>query len=419
MDRGTAPQGRYVSPTRPPLLFYYTVTCFDADFPSFYFWLTPPVQRSHGEMSSGGSSTRATRDSSSPPPNPTSTNHRIRHTIESSSRRHSSSTNRLLPSLSEALAPTDIAYTPARNQVDLRRPAMSSATVIDLTSDDDNFSDPPPRRRGPVRLQPRTSRLPSPEPLEPVRARVRGDRHSRTINIDMGGLEPLRRRSSPDIEFVSERTVPRSERPTAVAQDDGGQQARRGAGVGRLGNLWNFLRRNPDPEAMETYTRERQAQNQRVDHDRRDRITAVIRNAAAHHQIRLPNEVTEGIGAMMDGFELIDDIPMPVLMDYAATGFAMGPGGRPPSPPYIEPSPAPEGFIKSTEEDDIVICPNCNDELGVGKDELKRQVWIAKACGHVRIPTHVYLPEVCSPVTNMNLGLLRRVRQESCSEAWA
>jgi len=134
---------------------------------------------------------------------------------------------------------------------------------------------------------------------------------------------------------------------------------------------------------METYTRERQAQNQRVDHDRRDRITAVIRNAAAHHQIRLPNEVTEGIGAMMDGFELIDDIPMPVLMDYAATGFAMGPGGRPQSPPYIEPSPAPEGFIKSTEEDDIVICPNCNDELGVGKDELKRQVWIAKACGHV------------------------------------
>ncbi|CEL03495.1 hypothetical protein ASPCAL04649 [Aspergillus calidoustus] len=49
---------------------------------------------------------------------------------------------------------------------------------------------------------------------------------------------------------------------------------------------------------------------------------------------------------------------------------------------YKAPSPAPEGFTRSVQEDDIAICPNCDEELGTG-DDIKQQIWVAKQCGHV------------------------------------
>ncbi|KAJ5800098.1 uncharacterized protein N7518_002166 [Penicillium psychrosexuale] len=45
-------------------------------------------------------------------------------------------------------------------------------------------------------------------------------------------------------------------------------------------------------------------------------------------------------------------------------------------------SPAPEGFTRLLAEDDVPICPNCQDELGTGEG-LKQQIHIAKPCGHV------------------------------------
>jgi hypothetical protein len=32
-----------------------------------------------------------------------------------------------------------------------------------------------------------------------------------------------------------------------------------------------------------------------------------------------------------------------------------------------------------------VVCPNCGDELAVGKDEIKQQIWVVKSCGHVSV----------------------------------
>ncbi|KAL5046105.1 hypothetical protein BDW71DRAFT_182823 [Aspergillus fruticulosus] len=49
---------------------------------------------------------------------------------------------------------------------------------------------------------------------------------------------------------------------------------------------------------------------------------------------------------------------------------------------YKPPSPALEGFTRSATEDDVAICPNCDEELGKG-DEVKQQIWISKQCGHV------------------------------------
>ncbi|CAG8903861.1 unnamed protein product [Penicillium egyptiacum] len=49
---------------------------------------------------------------------------------------------------------------------------------------------------------------------------------------------------------------------------------------------------------------------------------------------------------------------------------------------YKELSPAPEGFTRLLAEDDVPLCPNCQDELGAGEG-LKQQIHIAKPCGHV------------------------------------
>lgn len=74
-------------------------------------------------------------------------------------------------------------------------------------------------------------------------------------------------------------------------------------------------------------------------------------------------------------------------MDFNMVGFDMGMGGArapdPPPPTYEAPSKAAEGFTRSPEEEDVLVCPNCSSELCASEDELKSQVWIVKACGHV------------------------------------
>ena len=74
---------------------------------------------------------------------------------------------------------------------------------------------------------------------------------------------------------------------------------------------------------------------------------------------------------------------VPDMMDYEATGFTFGREERSPSPTIFKaPSPVPEGFTRSPREEDVLVCPNCDHELGTG-DGLKKQVFIAKKCGHV------------------------------------
>jgi hypothetical protein len=73
-------------------------------------------------------------------------------------------------------------------------------------------------------------------------------------------------------------------------------------------------------------------------------------------------------------------------MDYGMVGFDLGIGVvEPPAPKYEPPPPAEKGFTRSPEEDEEVVCPNCGDELAVGKDEMKQQIWVVKSCGHVSV----------------------------------
>ncbi|KAF2161323.1 hypothetical protein M409DRAFT_28360 [Zasmidium cellare ATCC 36951] len=72
------------------------------------------------------------------------------------------------------------------------------------------------------------------------------------------------------------------------------------------------------------------------------------------------------------------------LMDYDMTGFDMGFGGnQPPTPKYEPPEPPAEGFTRNPGEDEVVVCPNCGDELAIGETEKKQEVWVIKKCGHV------------------------------------
>jgi pre-mRNA-processing factor 19 len=56
---------------------------------------------------------------------------------------------------------------------------------------------------------------------------------------------------------------------------------------------------------------------------------------------------------------------------------------RPPTPKYEPPTAAEPGFTRSPGEDDVVVCPNCGDELAMGEDDLKQEIWVIKKCGHV------------------------------------
>jgi len=66
--------------------------------------------------------------------------------------------------------------------------------------------------------------------------------------------------------------------------------------------------------------------------------------------------------------------------------FNFGPDmSESPGPTYRAPPPAPDGFTRSGQEGDILVCPNCERELCSGDTEVKRQVWIIKGCGHVSL----------------------------------
>lgn len=85
----------------------------------------------------------------------------------------------------------------------------------------------------------------------------------------------------------------------------------------------------------------------------------------------------------LEGFQLPNDL------DFHTVGFDLeDPNRGPPqprSPTYEAPSEPRPGFTRSPKEDELLVCPNCGDELGVGEDEVKKQVWAVKQCGHVCI----------------------------------
>ncbi|KAL9623458.1 MAG: hypothetical protein Q9160_002351 [Pyrenula sp. 1 TL-2023] len=102
------------------------------------------------------------------------------------------------------------------------------------------------------------------------------------------------------------------------------------------------------------------------------------------------------IGATMGFFSAQPSLPrepplngtnIPWPLDYETQGFQMGvhryqspPASEPPD--YNPPAKARGGYTRKIQEEEILVCPRCGDELGVGDDPFKSQVWASK-CGHV------------------------------------
>ena len=87
----------------------------------------------------------------------------------------------------------------------------------------------------------------------------------------------------------------------------------------------------------------------------------------------------------LEGFDhATPSVRLPGDLDFELQGFQMEAANRiPPLPTYkAPPSPKP-GFTRSPEEDQMIVCPNCEHELAVGESEVQRQVWVSKGCGHV------------------------------------
>lgn len=121
---------------------------------------------------------------------------------------------------------------------------------------------------------------------------------------------------------------------------------------------------------------------------------------------------------------LIGEIPgLPSFdLDYGLTSFSMDPtlpAIRQPLPPeprqretYRAPSPPPEGFTRTLQEDDVAICPNCSCELGTGEGK-KEEIWVAKPCGHVSHRGTACLTWLDFDSNVRGIGLLWRMCGES------
>ncbi|EOA87489.1 hypothetical protein ACJQWK_10189 [Exserohilum turcicum] len=207
------------------------------------------------------------------------------------------------------------------------------------------------------------------------------------IDLDNGEEEwrmatPAPEPSSPDIEFISSRTIDprRLPRPNQAGNTSDGDEV-------------EFLRENALPEAEIRRRRNRELDNVlnlfgtlngRFTHLRAqvDRFNTQINRTAGrfHEPIPPTRNPSRGHAHIRLGAFVAP------VMDFNTIGFDLGSRTRePPAPPptYDAPPKAPEGFTRSPEEEGALVCPNCEEELCVGSDEVKRQVWIVKGCGHV------------------------------------
>ncbi|KAL4868063.1 hypothetical protein BDV12DRAFT_170293 [Aspergillus spectabilis] len=221
--------------------------------------------------------------------------------------------------------------------LDFRRPVTSSVPpeddsgVIDLTNEPD--SPELPRRQIPES----SSRRPRPP---------RFGREIMTDVVDLEEEEPDPP-SSPEVQFVSSSV--RQQQPTPRTQ-----------GL-MSSNFWRML---PLP-TMFRPTNE-------LGHRRE------VPWPAAGHLSRADLE-TLWIGDGMDLTINLDNAGWEIL---GISPDRERPERERPRSSYKPPSPASEGFTRSVAEDDVAMCPNCDEELGTG-DDTKQQIWVAKQCGHV------------------------------------
>ena len=281
----------------------------------------------------------------------------------------------------------------ARDGFDMRTPIMSDQpeppppqqqqeeqNVIDLTEETSSpasdFVLPPESTPDPLLRRPRI--------LSPQRSpRSRPSRSQDHDIIDLDD-EEVNRPSSPDIQFLSSRARSRS-----LSIDD----------------RQSTIRPIPRPNPREIPNPASWAQ---------PRFPFPFNLGGRLAQVRDQLVAWEGFG----GGEQ-DNFNIPNMLDFQSVGFDLDHPHRPPPaqprlPTYEAPPEPREGFTRSSKgEDYVMVCVNCEDELGAGEDEVKRQVWFVRACGHV-CPRNWKHQETAK--ADSVSGILRRVHGKSESE---
>jgi hypothetical protein len=224
-------------------------------------------------------------------------------------------------------------------------PSPQTEDVIDLTNEPDSPPSPQLSRAQPSRTQSLHSHQPR---------RHRPPRFGRNIMADVVDLEDgtdhtvdIDPPSSPEVEFL--RSTVRAPTRTSAPR--------------RLLDVLTHAQSSfMSPTAQQAFREE-------------------IALRARHMGRRRVNQPS------LEEFFLADNlnpnIDLTIDLDYQAPAFTMH-EPTPPTPPpsYKAPSPATEGYTRTVTDDDVVVCPNCDRELGTGEG-LAQQIWVAKPCGHV------------------------------------
>lgn len=256
---------------------------------------------------------------------------------------------------------------------DFRRPVMATASaptssppplphqenVIDLTDEPDNpLSDRPPQT--PLRHRAgRTSRPP---------------RFGRNIMADVVDLEEEpsithepQQFSSPEVQFLGAQI----RHAEGTRGNDMGYRNRDALPPPLRGSsLVDMIRRIRGNGPPSSYLRREEALREEFD----------LRSRSLAHA--LPTNLAPlWIGERPIQVDIEEDFP--IELDYRTAGFGAGETRQ--TPAYVAPTAPPPGFTRTVGEDEVVVCPNCDHELGTGDDVLRRQIWVAKPCGHVRL----------------------------------
>ena len=256
------------------------------------------------------------------------------------------------------------------------------SNVIDLTEDSPEAANnnSQPRNRAASERDHHVHLVSARPSLRPLRERIP---RRTAIEAEAEGSNTVDiRESSPEVEFVSAR-------PRSVSQSDQSRQNRPAQPGNVPGRPPSFRTRRGNLSDTS------QMMGLRLPDNMRTAIAGItgpfrfggFMARSGQEELVTINDLEvehfEGIdmGVGMQGFNL-DNPSRPVQ--------------QPRLPTYEAPPPARSGYTRDLKEEDILVCPNCDDELGVGEEEMKRQVWVIKGCGHV---SEYHLMRVSSVLT--------------------
>ncbi|MCJ1402753.1 hypothetical protein MMC11_005974 [Xylographa trunciseda] len=290
----------------------------------------------------------------------------------------------------------------AGDGLDFRRPIMSEPAdlnFIDLTEEPDT----PPQvlnRPGSTTtraVSTRASRLPrfsrdvidlEEEEDDEVELYEVDDETQRAFNDAMGdyGDTPVRE-ESPGFEILSEHSIRPPTPPTAGLQGAASYVSQLRPSFPRLPPSWRGTHPNTAPGtfSLRNFFRMNTEGTRLIDAEERERQQHPLsfyrrQNMAQFHAAHIHQLIDDSSPA-----DPTARFEPPGALDFDIVPFNIHHNGPtvPPLPTYEAPPPPRPGFTRSAAETDIVVCPNCNEELGIGDDEIKRQVWVVKKCGHV------------------------------------